>query len=77
MTSEQLDNEVEQWFVEQLDFEIANVLAKLERFGIVKSINGQYIALPISSAPAKLDAQWDTKFNFSKTSLSERVCSIG
>ena len=75
MTSEHLDKKIEQWFAEQfdfqIDFEIADALAKLVRFGIVKYVDGQYTALPISEAQVKLDTQWDTMFNFSKTSLSE------
>jgi len=75
MTSEQLDKQVEQWFDKQfgfqIDFEIADALAKLERFGIVTCNGGQYTALPICAAQVKLDAQWDTIFNFPKTSLLE------
>ena len=69
MTSEQLDNKIEHWFEEkfefQIDFEIADALAKLERFGIVKSHDGQYTALPIKAAQAQLDEQWDALFQFS------------
>jgi hypothetical protein len=71
MSSEQLDKDVEQWFAEQfdfhIDFEIADALAKLERFGVVKSHDGQYTALSISAAQVKLDAQWDNMFNFANT----------
>jgi hypothetical protein len=75
LTSEQLDTEVEQWFTEQfyfqIDFEIADALAKLVRFGIVKFKDGEYSALPIRAAQIQLDAQWDTMFNFSKTPFLE------
>jgi hypothetical protein len=68
MTSEQLDKNIEQWFSEQfdfqIDFEIADALAKLERFGIVKSNDDQYVALSISAAQLQLDTQWDGLFNF-------------
>jgi hypothetical protein len=74
MTSEQLDKKIEQWFSEQfdfqIDFEIADALAKLERFGIVKSNDDQYIALSISAAQLQLDTQWDGLFNFSKVPLT-------
>jgi hypothetical protein len=70
MTSEQLDKKIELWFAKQfnfhIDFEIADALAKLERFGIVKSHDGQYTALPINAAQVELDAQWDGMFNFPK-----------
>lgn len=69
MTSEQLDNKIEHWFAEkfdfQIDFEITDALAKLQRFGIVKLNDGQYTALSISDAQIQLDAKWDGLFNFS------------
>ncbi|MFT5814941.1 MAG: hypothetical protein ACI9VT_002710 [Psychroserpens sp.] len=75
MTSEQLDKKIEQWFSEQfdfqIDFEITDALAKLERFGIVKSNDDQYIALSISAAQLQLDTQWDGLFNFSKVPLTK------
>jgi hypothetical protein len=68
LTSEQLDKKIEQWFAEQfdfeIDFEIGDALAKLQRFGIVTSNEGQYTALSISAAQVNLDAQWDGIFNF-------------
>ncbi|MBL4631771.1 MAG: DUF3754 domain-containing protein [Paraglaciecola sp.] len=67
ITSENLDKTIEQWFDKkfsfQIDFEIADALAKLERFGIVKLNDGQYTALPISAAQGQLDTQWNTIFN--------------
>tara|TARA_R110002153_G_scaffold124543_13_gene271056 strand:+ start:2029 stop:3312 length:1284 start_codon:yes stop_codon:yes gene_type:complete len=75
MTSEQLDNKIEQWFAEhfdfQIDFEIADALAKLQRFGIIKSADGKHTALPIKVAQSLLDAQWDGIFNFSNAPLPE------
>jgi hypothetical protein len=66
---------IEQWFSEnfdfQINFEIADVLSKLERFSIVKSDDAQYTALPISAAKVQLDAQWDGLFNFSKAPLTK------
>jgi hypothetical protein len=70
MTKEQLDIKIERWFEEKydfkIDFEIADALAKLERFGIVKYNEGQYTALPISDAQIQLDAKWDELFSFPK-----------
>jgi hypothetical protein len=67
MTSEQIDKKIEQWFEDkfefQIDFEIADALAKLQRFGIIKLNAGHYTALPINAAQVKLDAQWDSIFN--------------
>jgi hypothetical protein len=73
MTSEQLDNKVEQWFEEKfdfrIDFEIADALGKLERFGIVKLNAGHYTALSINAAQVQLDAQWDRIFNVADAPL--------
>jgi hypothetical protein len=70
MTSDMLDHKIEQWFAEkfnfQIDFEIADALAKLQRFGIVSSNDGEYTALPISDAQDMLDTKWDKIFDFSK-----------
>ena len=63
LTSEQLDKKIDQWFAEPFDFEIDHALAKLQRFGIVTSNEGQYTALSISAAQVNLDAQWDGIFN--------------
>lgn len=75
MTMELLDTKIEQWFEQKfdfkIDFEILDALAKLERFGIVKSDDGHYIALPISDAQVQLDEMWDQLFNFPKASRSE------
>lgn len=75
MSCEQLDKKIEKWFSEkfnfQIDFEIADALAKLKRFGIVKVNAGQYTAVSISAAQVELDAQWDRMFNFSKATLSQ------
>jgi hypothetical protein len=54
------------WFSEQFDFLIADALAKLERFGVVKSDDGQHIALSVSAAQLQLNTKWDGLFNFSK-----------
>ena len=70
MTSEQLDNKIEQWFVDKfdfyIDFEIADALEKLQRFGIVTVNEGQYTAISINDAQIQLDAKWDGLFNFAK-----------
>ena len=75
MTSEQLDKKIELWFSEQfdfqIDFEITDALAKLGRFSIVESVDGQYTAINISAAKVELDSQWDRLFNFSKAPLTE------
>ncbi|WP_339719812.1 TMEM143 family protein [uncultured Paraglaciecola sp.] len=73
MSSEELDKKIEQWFEDkfefQIDFEIADALSKLERFGIVTLNAGQYTALPMRAAQAQLDAQWDGIFNVVNTPI--------
>ncbi|MEZ5995625.1 MAG: DUF3754 domain-containing protein [Hyphomonadaceae bacterium] len=48
-----------------IDFEIGDALAKLERLGLVASDNDRYSAIAPSEALAKLDAAWDNLFKFS------------
>jgi hypothetical protein len=63
----QLDAAIEQWCKDQFDlqinFEIEDALAKLNRFGMIKSENGLYRACSISVAKAALDKNWDALFN--------------
>ncbi|MGE3839936.1 MAG: DUF3754 domain-containing protein [Hyphomonadaceae bacterium] len=49
-----------------LDFEIGDALAKLERLGLVSHDSGHYRALSTGDALARLDAAWDSYFNFSR-----------
>lgn len=60
----------------QIDFEIADTLAKSERFGIVKPNDGQYIALSISAAHLHPDTQWNGLFNFLTASLTVSVVTF-
>ena len=43
----------------EVDFEIGDALAKLERAGIVEVTDGRYKAIPIDAAQEKLDAAWE------------------
>ena len=58
----------------RVDFEIADALAKLERFGILKSSDSHFTALPITQAQIQLDNQWDDIFNFTKFPLLDKAC---
>lgn len=49
----------------ELDFEIQDALAKLERLGLVTRDGDTYAALTPADALARLDAAWDGVFNFS------------
>lgn len=68
-TREMLDDWVE-LFLEgearlQVDFEVEDALAKLERFGVLTRTGDRLRALPPQQALVKLDAAWDNFFNYS------------
>ncbi len=67
MTEAELDCEVEFWFRDSwscdLDFEVSDALAKLVRFGLVSQVDGQYTAIPLVDAQARLDGIWDAIFD--------------
>ena len=48
----------------EIDFEIQDALAKLERLGLVESREEMYSAIPVEAALQKLDAAWDNYFHF-------------
>ncbi len=64
----ELDMAAEQFLHDRLklevDFEIEDALAKLERLGLVVSENDAYRAVPVDAALSKLDAAWDAYFKF-------------
>jgi len=47
-----------------VNFEIDDGLAKLERLGLVVQAGGMYSAAPVSEALIKLDAAWDAYFSY-------------
>lgn len=65
----ELDNFCEAFLRErfglEIDFEIQDALAKLERLGLVTIEGGSYAAAAPAEALANLDAAWDGLFNFS------------
>ncbi len=48
----------------EIDFEITDALAKLERLGLVERNGESYAAILVEAALEKLDAAWDHYFNF-------------
>lgn len=50
----------------ELDFEIQDALAKLERLGLVTRAGDTYTAVAPQDALTRLDAAWDGLFNFSQ-----------
>ncbi|MFA3792560.1 TMEM143 family protein [Aliiglaciecola sp. SL4] len=67
ISSEQLDQQIEEWFAHQfnfeIDFEIEDALNKLHRFGLIEKQDTLYRALPLNQAHAQLDKEWDNIFS--------------
>ncbi len=71
MDTEELDRNIEQWFQEHyqqsLDFEIQDALRKLEELGLAITRDNMISAIPLNDARIKLDAIWDSYFEFNYT----------
>jgi hypothetical protein len=68
-TALQIDAAAERWLLErcgvQADFEVADALAKLERYGLAfASASGRWRAVAIEEALERLDRYWDEQFEF-------------
>lgn len=74
LTKSELDKAVEDGlrarFSVELDFEIGDAIAKLERLGLIAKSGDLYQALPPSQALEKLDSAWDNYFKFAPNSSS-------
>jgi len=70
LSAAQLDKKIEVWFKDkytcQLDFEISDALAKLERMQLVTLDKEHYKALPLTQAKQCLDQYWDSIFNYNQ-----------
>ena len=66
----ELDRRIETWlktnFAVDLDFEVADALAKLERLGFLAPKDGKIAAIPLNEALARLDTLWDRLYDFSR-----------
>lgn len=64
----ELDRRIEHWFLErwqcELDFEIGDALAKLERLELVEKTGERYQARSLEQARVALDRAWDDLFQF-------------
>ncbi len=58
-----IEMELEKILNREIDFEVDDALAKLEKLGILVQEEGRYRVVPIEEATAKLDAMWDRIFN--------------
>jgi hypothetical protein len=68
LDAETLDRRIEAWFAEKLDakldFEVDDAVAKLERLGVIETVNGQHRAKPIPEALRVVDRTWDGLYSF-------------
>lgn len=69
MAKGEIDNAAESYLKDrfdlEVDFEINDALAKIERLGLVSREGDVYTAVEPGEALIKLDAAWDGVFNFS------------
>src|SRR5215831_10828802 len=67
-TEDELDKRIEQWlkdtFAVDIDFEVDDALAKLERLGLLKHDGDRLSRLPPEAALARLDYEWDNYFQY-------------
>jgi hypothetical protein len=67
VTAADLDRRIEGWFREKwncaLDFEVADALAKLARFGLAEREGPAWRAVPLAEARRRLDRYWDDLFD--------------
>ena len=68
LTRRQLDEAVESWLEQSwdcaIDFEVADALAKLARWGLLQHHGDRLEVLPLAEANAKLDHTWDNFFTY-------------
>ena len=66
-----LDHAIELWFQENyqhdLDFEISDAIEKLKELGLAETRGDQITAISLDDARIKLDAIWDSYFEFNYT----------
>src|SRR5215813_5160897 len=67
-TEKELDLRIEQWlkdtFSVDIDFEVDDALAKLERLGLLKHDGDRLTVRPPQEALERLDYQWDNYFQY-------------
>jgi hypothetical protein len=68
--TESLDGKVEVWlkakFGVDVDFEVDDGLAKLERYGLLTRVGNRLSVPPIAEALHRLDERWDQYFSYAK-----------
>jgi hypothetical protein len=72
----ELDAAVEAWLEKdwncEIDFEVNDALAKLERWGLLTRRNDRLVVLPLPEAKARLDQLWDNFFAYQESGTSGR-----
>jgi hypothetical protein len=68
-STEDLDRRIESWFEQslgaKLDFEVDDALEKLERLGLVTTVeDGAHAAVPLDEALRVVDGIWDGLYAF-------------
>ena len=76
-TQAELDARIEKWLAQtfsvDVDFEVDDALAKLDRLGLLKRDGERLTVPPPSEALAKLDSVWDNYFQFNVTGEASGV----
>lgn len=66
LSAPELDRELEEWFAGRwqcrVDFDVADAVDKLERFGLVERHDDRYAAVTLTEAKRRLDVTWDHAF---------------
>lgn len=74
LDKETLDGRVEAWLREQFsvdaDFEVADGLAKLERYGLLVRAGNRLSVVDLTEALARLDERWDGYFTYDRPAAS-------
>lgn len=70
LTSEELDLQIESWFVSnlktELDFDVNDALLKLKSIGLGIENNGKWQVIPLNEALIKIDELWDNVFKYNQ-----------
>jgi hypothetical protein len=78
-TQDELDGRIEQWlkdaFGVDVDFEVDDALAKLERLGVLIRDGGRLAVPPLAEALAQLDRVWDDFFRFKEATAKAETAA--
>ena len=70
----ELDIAVEAWLAKdwdcEINFEVDDALAKLERWGLLARRNDRLVVIPLPEAKARLDQRWDNFFAYQDAKVS-------